>query len=46
MPSLEQPLLEGNIMVVDDNPGNLKLLEDTLRQLGACPRMAGSTTRN
>jgi DNA-binding response OmpR family regulator len=28
----EQTLPQGNIMVVDDNPANLKLLEDMLRQ--------------
>jgi CheY-like chemotaxis protein len=30
----EQGLLQGNIMVVDDNPANLKLLEDMLHQHG------------
>src|ERR1700736_3894548 len=30
----EQQLLQGNIMVVDDNPANLRLLEDMLRQHG------------
>ena len=35
MPSVtEQGLLQGNIMVVDDNPANLKLLEDMLRHHG------------
>ena len=33
MPSItEQPTPQGNIMVVDDNPANLKLLEDMLRK--------------
>ena len=33
MPSItEQPTTQGNIMVVDDNPANLKLLEDMLRK--------------
>ena len=31
-PLTEQPLPQGNIMVVDDNPANLKLLEDMLRK--------------
>jgi CheY-like chemotaxis protein len=35
MPQLtEQAQPQGNIMVVDDNPANLKLLEDMLRQRG------------
>ena len=36
MPSLTEPSLphRGNIMVVDDNPANLKLLEDMLLQEG------------
>lgn len=35
MPPLEeQTLRQGNIMVVDDNPANLKLLEDMLRLQG------------
>jgi response regulator RpfG family c-di-GMP phosphodiesterase len=29
-----QLMVEGNVMVVDDNPANLKLLEDMLRQRG------------
>src|SRR5450432_3224692 len=29
-----QLMVEGNIMIVDDNPANLKLLEDILRQHG------------
>jgi CheY-like chemotaxis protein len=33
-PLTKQALPEGNIMVVDDNPANLKLLEDMLRQHG------------
>ncbi len=34
-PVMEQSLaLHGNIMIVDDNPANLKLLEDMLRQHG------------
>jgi response regulator RpfG family c-di-GMP phosphodiesterase/ribosomal protein L17 len=33
VPSItEQPTPQGNIMVVDDNPANLKLLEDMLRK--------------
>jgi DNA-binding response OmpR family regulator len=31
-PLMEQAPSQGNIMVVDDNPANLKLLEDMLRQ--------------
>jgi putative two-component system response regulator len=31
---LEKGLLQGNIMVVDDNPANLRLLEEMLRQHG------------
>jgi DNA-binding response OmpR family regulator len=31
-PLTEQPLPQGNIMIVDDNPANLKLLEDMLRK--------------
>ena len=31
-PITEQPAAQGNIMVVDDNPANLKLLEDMLRE--------------
>src|SRR5580700_4819999 len=35
MPPLnERPQDRGNIMIVDDNPANLKLLEDMLRQQG------------
>jgi two-component system, sensor histidine kinase and response regulator len=35
MPSItEQPLARSDIMIVDDNPANLKLLEDMLRQQG------------
>jgi response regulator RpfG family c-di-GMP phosphodiesterase len=35
LPALtEQPPRHGNVMVVDDNPANLKLLEDMLRQHG------------
>src|SRR5688572_9765023 len=30
----EDSLSRGNIMVVDDNPANLKVLEDMLRQQG------------
>lgn len=30
----EAPLVRGDIMVVDDNPANLRLLEDILRQQG------------
>jgi two-component system sensor histidine kinase/response regulator len=30
----ERPQSSGNIMIVDDNPANLKLLEDMLRQQG------------
>jgi CheY-like chemotaxis protein len=34
MPSLEEPTrVGGTIMVVDDNPANLKMLEDALRQM-------------
>ena len=33
-PLTEQALPQGNIMIVDDNPANLKLLEDVLRQHG------------
>jgi DNA-binding response OmpR family regulator len=33
-PVTEQPPIRGNIMIVDDNPANLKLLEDMLRQQG------------
>ena len=33
-PLTEQALPRGNIMVVDDNPANLKLMEDMLRQHG------------
>ena len=33
-PLIEQGQPQGNIMVVDDNPANLKLLEDMLRQHG------------
>ena len=32
-PLTEQPLPQSNIMVVDDNPANLKLLEDMFRRL-------------
>ena len=32
-PLTEQPLPQGNIMVVDDNPANLKLLEDMFQRL-------------
>jgi signal transduction histidine kinase len=34
VPVTEQSLPQGNIMVVDDNPANLKVLEDMLRQQG------------
>jgi two-component system sensor histidine kinase/response regulator len=36
MPDIKDPCLsnQGNIMIVDDNPANLKLLEDMLRQEG------------
>jgi CheY-like chemotaxis protein len=35
MPPLTDPALrQGNIMIVDDNPANLKLLEEMLRQQG------------
>ncbi len=34
MPITEPPPPQGNIMVVDDNPANLKLLEDMLRKQG------------
>src|ERR1700738_2122057 len=30
-PVKEQPVSQGNIMIVDDNPANLKLLDDMLR---------------
>ena len=33
-PVTEQSLSQGNIMLVDDNPANLQLLEYTLRQQG------------
>jgi DNA-binding response OmpR family regulator len=33
MPPLAEPLT-GNVMIVDDNPANLKLLEDMLRERG------------
>jgi two-component system, sensor histidine kinase and response regulator len=34
MPPLEPPPDHGDVMIVDDNPANLKLLEDMLRQRG------------
>jgi CheY-like chemotaxis protein len=34
MRSLTEQAPQGNIMIVDDNPANLKLLEDMLRQQG------------